>query len=478
MRFASLFAAATCALASTSSVWAAHSGSTRALLRRDASTTFAFDSGATAKNTDGEDHGTPKVPNGAQLVTFPVGTKGHQAAVYWADSPKNATAKQAFVMIHGRMKDGFDYWTTMNDILQSALDADDSNADPNAIVVAPQFYSAKLNEGQYADDVLAWGDVNAWQAGEAAVHPDGATESSFDTLDAFIDEFNDKSKYPAMQRLIFVGHGGGGQLLNRYAIVGKDAPAGIQIRYVAGDPSSSVYFTTDRPVTDDTVASKKDCPLYNTWRYGFDNFTGTLQGLKTPQDYFAQTITRDVRYVVGYDDTASSGDQYCMAMLQGGEKRRDRNLSWWKYINTLARTAEDVSGLPGNFSNLPDWSAVSKNVISHHLTVIEGATHDAMEVFGSADGRSVLFDDANVPTGWRPAGWNPKGNGQKVAALSSSGASASGSSAPSGSHTSATKSGVSSSSSSSAAASSRSRVGVAGLVAPLVFILASTVSLL
>ncbi|KAN0059931.1 hypothetical protein ACQY0O_007904 [Thecaphora frezii] len=420
MRPTTLLAAALSALASTTLVLTRPHSLRQPLARRDASIMVAISTGAIESNKDGENHSTPIAPNGAMLTTLPVGTDGHQLAVYWASNPNNVVAKQAFVMIHGRLRDGDQYWSIMNNILQSALSVKVDGADPNAIVVAPEFYSAKLNQGQYANNQLAWADVNAWQAGEAAIYPLGAKESSFDALDAFVDEFNNKTKYPAMERLIFVGHGGGGQLINRYAIVGKDAPSGLKIRWISGDPSSAPYFTADRPVTDASIATKEGCPLYNTWRYGFDNFTGTLRGLQTPKEYFAKTIQRDVRYVVGYDDTTESGDQYCMALLQGGLKRRDRNLGWWKYINTLARTAEDVSGFPGNFSELPDWSDVSLNVISHTLTVIEGATHDAGEVFGSNDGRAVLFSDNTPPTGWRPDGWNAKGNGQKVAASSSS----------------------------------------------------------
>ncbi|PWY98336.1 hypothetical protein BCV70DRAFT_213061 [Testicularia cyperi] len=381
------------------------------MAKRDASTQMALQQGT---NLGHQDHSTPVAPDGATLTDISVGSDGHKLAVYWTESPSNKKAKQAFVMIHGRNRNGDEYWTTMNNILQSALDDGYASADKNAIIVAPQFYSKKLNSRQYEEDELAWADINAWQAGESAIYPSGTKESSFDALDAFYDEFSNTSKYPNLEELVYVGHGGGGQLINRYGIVAKDMSSGsLKVRFVAGDPSSSAYFTTDRPVTDTSIASKKSCPLYNTWRYGFDDFTGTLDGLKTPQEYFAQNIVRDVRYIVGRKDTASNGDQYCMALLQGGVKRRDRNLSWWKYINMLARTNEDVSKFPGNFSlsTLPDWSSISNNKISHTLTVIVGATHDAMEVFGSADGRTVLFEasQSNVAKGWRPKGYKASG---------------------------------------------------------------------
>ena len=155
------------------------------------------------------------------------------------------------------------------------------------------------------------------------------------------------------------------------------------------------------------LPSKGSCEYYNTWRYGFDNFTGTADGLKSPKDYFKQYITRDVVSVVGYQDTAASGDTYCMAQMQGGTKRRDRNLAWWQYVNTLAKTNEDLQGFPATFDSLPDWSDVSGNTISMQLVVVPDAEHSADEVFGSDVGRAALFSSGALPTGWRPSGWQP-----------------------------------------------------------------------
>jgi len=157
----------------------------------------------------------------------------------------------------------------------------------------------------------------------------------------------------------------------------------------------------------DDIPSKSSCKYYNTWRYGFDNFTGTASGLLSPQQYFKQYITRDVISIVGYQDTSANGDTYCMANMQGGTKRRDRNLSWWQYVNTLAGTNEDLTGFPATFKNLPDWSNISGNAIQMQLIVVEDADHDAELVFNSNEGRASLFSTGKMPTGWRPDGWHP-----------------------------------------------------------------------
>lgn len=259
--------------------------------------------------------------------------------------------------------------------------------------------------------------------------------TSFDALDALVDEFATTSKYPAMKNITIVGHGGGGQLIQRYAMVAKDAPSNVHIRYIHGDPSSCGYFTADRPqkmssgVALPTVSS---CSLYNTWRYGLTNFTGTAQGLLSAQQYFKQYISRDVISVVGYQDTQADGDQYCMAKMQGGTARRDRNLAWWQYVNLLAKTNEDLTGFPATFGKLPDWSNISGNAIKMQLIVVEAADHDAELVFSSAEGQAALFGTGSMPTGWRPAGWTKKTSASTTSnssSTSSKGASAAASSA-------------------------------------------------
>jgi hypothetical protein len=153
------------------------------------------------------------------------------------------------------------------------------------------------------------------------------------------------------------------------------------------------------------LPSKASCKYYSTWRYGFDKFTGTAAGLLTPQQYFKQYITRDVISIVGLQDTQTDGDTTCMANIMGGSKRRDRNLAWWQYVNTLARTKENLYGFPATYGPLPDWSSISHNTIQLQLIVVENATHDASQVFGSSEGQQALFSSSKMPTGWRPAGW-------------------------------------------------------------------------
>ncbi|SNX86775.1 uncharacterized protein MEPE_05484 [Melanopsichium pennsylvanicum] len=394
--------------------------SSSAILQRDA---FSDQDGI---NNEGEDHSTPTVPSGATLVSLPI-TSSASVAVYWTANPQNSTATNAYVMMHGKLRDGANYWTILNDVLKSAIAAKSPNAVSTSIITAPQFYSTRFNSGQYTANQIAFADTNVWQAGEAATHPTASNVTSFDALDALLAEFSDTQKYPNMNLITFVGHGGGAQLISRYAVVGAglNSSSKIQLRYVVGDPSSNPYFTLDRPLQDKTVADKATCPLYNRWRYGFDRFNGTkAAGLRTPQQYFSTFATRDIRWVVGYQDTQADGDNTCMAKLQGGAARRDRNLAWWRYINTLAATNQDLTGFPGALPNLSSWSNLTQGKLSHRLTVIQNADHNAQEVYSSMEGTSALFDDSqNVQLGWRPQGWKNVTNSNQTTTASDRGTS-------------------------------------------------------
>ncbi|KAF5367182.1 hypothetical protein D9758_003898 [Tetrapyrgos nigripes] len=432
--------------------------------RRDAFVKFSND-----KNNEGEAHSSLKAPKGARVKSITVskltGTRNNdededdndideaRLDVFWGDpiTDQKEQATKAYIIIHGRLRDGATYWQTMSNVLQSAVDAGYPGADSKAFIIAPQFFSEVYNKGQYTSTTLAFADTNAWVAGDIATHPRGTSLTSFDALDSLLGMFSNKTEYPNLTNVTLVGHGGGGQMVARYAMVGNadevvnevttndnnGQDRHVHVRYLIGDPSTQAYFTTDRPVamevmgmskrtknkrksSDDEEPNKSDdpqlddngweggdpsCEWWNTWRYGFDGFNYTtfsgsdptfddpsvvgepdpntgLTGAvgtdpssyspayKQPNTYlspatllpltsagpnrtypsspialFSRYVSRDIVLILGLNDTKPNGDQYCPALLQGGYARVYRNLAWWSYVNTLARTKEPVQML-------------------------------------------------------------------------------------------------------------------------------------
>lgn len=193
-----------------------------------------------------------------------------------------------------------------------------------------------------------------------------------------------------------VGHGGGAMLMSRYAALRQDSStSGVALRYVVGNPSAMLYFTSDRP----KAVSNSACSYYNEWFYGLDNYDAPYSLGQSPTGLFSAFAKRDVRYIVSLDDTSSkNGDQTCGARAQGGTARKDRTLSYWKYIHLLAGApASAYSKFPGAFASLTGRNSnvnqfrVSGNNVSHKLYQVSGIGHDVYGVLTSSKGLSACF---------------------------------------------------------------------------------------
>jgi pimeloyl-ACP methyl ester carboxylesterase len=90
--------------------------------------------------------------------------------------------------------------------------------------------------------------LRGWIGGGAAVGP--APIGSFEALDAMLAMLADRKRFPALTRVVVAGHSGGGQVVQRYAVVGEGpaalAAVGVDVRYVVANPSSYLYFDASR----------------------------------------------------------------------------------------------------------------------------------------------------------------------------------------------------------------------------------------
>ncbi|WFD31426.1 hypothetical protein MSPP1_002461 [Malassezia sp. CBS 17886] len=350
-------------------------------------------------------HQPRAVPAGATLKSFPV-SNGATLAAYWTANAKDKSAKHVVIIIHGSLRDADAYFSYMATVRQQQLQAGNGNVDPNMIIVAPVFYSTKWNSGEYKKNQLAWGDSNLWIPGERSNHPAGVRMSSFAVVEELLNHFDNRTQFPNMRNITLVGHSGGGQYVNRLAAVAVDLPKRTHVRFVTADPSTGLYFTKQR-ATGGGIPATGSCPLYDSWRYGLTNFSISPYAGKKRSEYFLNYINRDVAHVEGLLDTEQNGDQQCMAQMQGGSARINRNLIYWKYLNQLAGTSENVTLFPGNFSGLPNWKHLTGGRIRTNFAVAAEVSHDAQGVLSSAEGVSAVFDDNNLVKGWRPNSSQP-----------------------------------------------------------------------
>jgi len=230
----------------------------------------------------------------------------------------SATVRQALIIIHGRLRNAADYYATGLAITKAA-----GAAGGTTVVVAPQFLlQADVTAHQLPDRTLRW--RRGWEEGAPALAPASvqsgdAPPSSYDALDDVVAKLSNAQAFPALKRIVFVGHGGGAQMLARYAVV-MHPRAGPPVSFVIANAGTYLYPTTTRPVP-------LDCPDFNLWKYGLDQpppYVGDAG--KILKDFAA----RDVTLLLGAKDSKTTGilDRSCAAQSQGRNRlERGRNFA-------------------------------------------------------------------------------------------------------------------------------------------------------
>ena len=211
-------------------------------------------------------------------------------------------------------------------------------------IIAPHLLTkAATPGGTIPEKMLHW-RVSPFRGSQlAAVGPKQtkAYLSAYELLDEMLTKLTNKELFPNLRHVVLVGHSAGGQLVQRYALIGKfEPPKNVAIRFVVCAPSSYAYVNNERlvPGTTNTFAVPEDdvlknCDAYNKWGYG----------LEKPYAYFRSSDPvklrerygrRQVYYLCGEKDTNindGSTSKTCAAMLQGGH-RRERAEVFYKHV--------------------------------------------------------------------------------------------------------------------------------------------------
>lgn len=277
-----------------------------------------------------------------------------------------ARATRAIVTIHGLLRNADEYERTA----EAVVAASDEPAG-TTLAITPQFLAQVDVTGHaLGADTLRW-TVQTWLDGYPASGP--APVSAFAVLDAILTRLSDRARFPALREIVVAGHSAGGQLVQRYAIVGR-APAAVAspalaVRFVVANPSSYLYFTPERPAGSGFAPfDAAACPEFNRWKYGVDAPPPYVAGKVA--DLETRYVARDVTYLLGLLDVDPNHpvlDKSCAAEAEG-PYRLARGLAYVRYLEMRH---------PGG--------------TRQSLAEVAGVDHDALGMFASSCGLAVLF---------------------------------------------------------------------------------------
>lgn len=277
----------------------------------------------------------------------------------------NANVERAIIVIHGSGLDAKAYYDrTVAEAIAEGVDLGTTD------IIAPQFFEGTAAQG-WADaypTTGTWTDYYQWSSNWrwGYLSPSHNTRSSFAMVDHIVEQLMDHR--PNLQMIVVAGQSAGGQFVDRYAVGTEVDHTGVDMRFWAANPSSSVWYTNQRP--------EATCSGYNNYGYGLDSLNSYMSN-STAAEIRTRALTRDIFWTVGENDTGTDGlDDSCRANAQGA----NRNERWFNHRQHVADlcAAQGYAGLYCLFHS------------ARHIE-IPGCGHGSSCSWASDEGHEILF---------------------------------------------------------------------------------------
>jgi len=274
---------------------------------------------------------------------------------------------RAVLLFHGLQRNADVYFA---DALAAQRAAGPAAA--SAVMIAPQFLADFDAAAHHlTPDTLAW-KGEGWTGGEPAASP--GPISSFEAIDAILRRLADRRLFPDLTVIVVAGHSAGGQIVSRYAVVGKaeeELRGHIAVHYAIANPSSYLYLTPERP----EPVSASSCPNFDAWKYGFASGVPSYVTMSAAA-LEARFVKRRVTYLLGTADIDPNHrvlDKSCAGAAQGPYRLARGHA----FFNMLQRRHPDG--------------------LNQTLHEVKGVAHDGGRMYGSVCGLAAMFGTAGCP---------------------------------------------------------------------------------
>ena len=317
-------------------------------------------------------------PNGKGEIPVYISEDGHSVDM----ARPQPSVVRALVIVHGKLRNADVYNASGLKAIQSA-----GAAGKGTLLVTPQFLTKlDIDAFHLPDTMLRW-TGGGWMEGNNATN---AAVSSFDAFDVILEQLANRTLFPNLKTVVVAGHSAGGQIVQRYTIVGRGGDklihSGVHVRYVIANPSSYMYFSPERPVLDPKgeftfAIRRKSCNgKYNDWKYGVNNPIPYVGNAKF-DDMEARYLRRDVVYLLGTADTDPNHpalDKTCSGEDEG-PYRFFRGKAYFTYMELRHPELKEEGA-------------------SQKLWFVPGVEHDGDKMLNSTCGLAGLFDIGSCST--------------------------------------------------------------------------------
>jgi hypothetical protein len=224
----------------------------------------------------------------------------------------------AVIVVHGASHDPDDYFTFMTNTFQSGSHSE------STILIAPFFRNTRAE----STDDFYWPNTD-WRRGSPSSNANRL--SSFEALDALIDQLANKDHFPALKKVIVTGHSSGAAFTHVYSASNKSElnyPE-LDFEYVVAN-AQFFYYPNNQRVNETTnqLYTPTGCSGYNIWPLGYNATPSYLSNINEGT-YNSQFVNRSVTYLLGNgnqsDPTLNTVD--CENTLQGSSRyKRGENM--------------------------------------------------------------------------------------------------------------------------------------------------------